>query len=679
MLTNSKITIEGSDAPKASDQEESPVETAESGGTTRQPALVVPVVAIAKQPETAVNGPLIVKNAPVYQFAKTGAGQKTVGTYKRSLSEEKILGDPKRVRTGPIERMITPKLPPIPGRNRRKPPTIDSDAIRERAHVVLSDLLPEGSKTNVYYTLEEVAKLNEHIRSAGNIRSDITRSGLSLTVLVRQAEELWKEMRSKYNILAEEASTEKAARLLLEDRVKALEVHNDSHSSIEVEDQVTHSEFNSLREQNAALQAKVEELSKTIAELAAAKPASTPAALDSEVHALREQNQALSAEVAALKETTATPPSCESQSGAQPPLSSELAKAQQEILILREELKGLKEEKAKWESDPKSGKSGKTGKNKGKNNGKNQQNQKPKQVKGGVQNADPKPTVPITPSGSKEVGTIPDGESKGDNSGDGSSDGTANDGFTVVNRRKPRSKHKPRTRNEAIVIKADEKSYASLLRNLRSNEEFKELGEATKSVRRTRQNELLLILKKGTKPSSEYARLVTESVGSDEIKVRSLCSETTLQCKNLDETVTAEDLLDAITTQCLTGTLSVPVQLRKYNQGTQTATFKLPAKIAAMVLKVGKIKVNWSVCPVSAIERPTVCFKCLEYGHKSWSCKGPDRSKLCRRCGAEGHQSKGCTAKAKCLICTGDDSNHVTGSYNCPSFRSANEKLRPCK
>ncbi|XP_038106605.1 uncharacterized protein LOC119766237 [Culex quinquefasciatus] len=588
MLKNSKITIEGSDAPQASDQEECPVETAESGGTTRQPALVVPVVAIANQPETAVNGPLIVKNAPVYQFAKTGAGQKTVGTYKRSLSEEKILGDPKRVRTGPIERMITPKLPPIPGRNRRKPRTIDSDAIRERAHVVLSDLLPEGSKTNVYYTLEEVAKLNEHIRSAGNIRSDITRSGLSLTVLVRQAEELWKEMRSKYNILAEEASTEKAARLLLEDRVKALEVHNDSHSSIEVEDQVTHSEFNSLREQNAALQAKVEELSKTIAELAAAKPASTPAALDR--HHLR------------------------------------LAKAQQEILILREELKGLKEEKAKWESNPKPGKSGKTGKNKGKNNGKNQQNQKPKQVKGGVQNADPKPTVPITPSGSKDVGTIPDGESKGDNSGDESGDGTANDGFTVVNRRKPRSKHKPRTRNEAIAIKADEKSYASLLRNLRSNEEFKELGEATKSVRRTRQNELLLILKKGTKPSSEYARLVTESVGSDEIKVRSLCSETTLQCKNLDETVTAEDLLDAITTQCLTGTLSVPVQLRKYNQGTQTATFKLPAKIAAMVLKVGKIKVNWSVCPVSAIERPTVCFKCLEYGHKSWSCKGPDRT-----------------------------------------------------
>ncbi|KAL1378684.1 hypothetical protein pipiens_015421 [Culex pipiens pipiens] len=356
---------------------------------------------------------------------------------------------------------------------------ISEHHLKHKITIDNNDLLPEGSKTNVYYTLEEVAKLNEHIRSAGNIRSDITRSGLSLTVLVRQAEELWKEMRSKYNTLAEEASTEKAARLLLEDRVKALEVHNDSHSSIEVEDQVTHSEFNSLREQNAALQATVEELSKTIAELAAAKPASTPAVLDSEVYAFREQNQALSAEVAALRETTVTPPACESQSGAQSPLSSELAKAQQEILNLREELKGLKEEKAKWESGPKPGKSDKTGKDKGKNKGKNQQSQKPKQAKGGVQNADPKPTAPITPSGSKEVGTSPNGESQGGNPGDESSDGHANDGFTVVNRRKPRSKHKPRTRNEAIAIKADEKSYASLLRNLRSNEEFKELAQPT--------------------------------------------------------------------------------------------------------------------------------------------------------------------------------------------------------
>ncbi|KAL1391451.1 hypothetical protein pipiens_012376, partial [Culex pipiens pipiens] len=376
-----------------------------------------------------------------------------------------------------------------------------------------------NSRTNVHYTIEEVDRLNDFIQNAGNIRNDITRSGLSLSVLARHAEVLWKELRSKYNPLVEEASAEKAARLLLEQRVMALEVHNDSHPSIEVEDQVTPSEFQALWEQNAALQATVEELSKTITELASAKSASEQAALNSEVSALREQNLALTAEVAALRETAVTQPPSESQSEAEATLSLELAKAQQEILSLREDLKSLKEEAAKRELESKSGK----------NKGKNQGRQKPKQAKGGAKNANPKPAVPKTPPGSQEDVTSLEGASQGGSPGDGSVEGNANDDFTVVNRRKPRSKHKPRLRNEAIAIKADEQSYASLLRNMRSNDDFKDLGEATKSVRRTRRNELLLILKKGVKPSSEYARLVAESVGSDEIKVRSLCPDTTLQ------------------------------------------------------------------------------------------------------------------------------------------------------
>lgn len=666
MLKNlNKIINDGSEALDALVAEESPVENAEQGGTSSQPALVEPAVAMAlwleKSKQSQPIGPVV----PAFSFGtpREYNDESAKESSKRKLARESIEEIPKRVRWGVKDLTKTER------KRRRVPTTVDSVEIRARAHVELSDLLMVNSKTNVHYTIEEVDRLNDFIQNAGNIRNDITRSGLSLSVLARHAEELWKELRSKYNALVEEASAEKAARLLLEQRVMALEVHNDSHPSIEVEDQVTHSEFQALREQNAALQATVEELSKTITELASAKPASDQAALNSEVSALREQNLALTAEVAALRETAVTQPPSESQSEAEATLSLELAKAQQEILSLREDLKSLKEEAAKRELESKSGK----------NKSKNQGRQKPKRAKGGAKNANPKPAVPKMPPGSQEDVTSPEGASQGGSPGDGSIEGNANDDFTVVNRRKPRAKHKPRLRNEAIAIKADEQSYASLLRNMRSNDDFKDLGEATKSVRRTRRNELLLILKKGVKPSSEYARLVAESVGSDEIKVRSLCPETTLQCKNLDETVTAEDLLDAITAQCLTGTLSAPVQLRKYNQGTQTATFKLPAKIAAMVLKVGKIKVNWSVCPVSAIERPTVCFRCLEYGHKSWACKGPDRSKLCRRCGAEGHQSKGCTAKAKCLICTGDGSNHTTGSYTCPSFRSAFDKLRPCK
>lgn len=657
----------GSDAPKALDDEEGPVEHTELEEEILQPVPVVPEGAIVV-PVIPIAGPSVAPGGPIFPFLKEGVRHYkglVTSSPKRPPPRASFEGDHKRPRVGLKELTKGQLLLPKPARRRRALTTVDSDVIRARAHVELSDLLMENSRTNVHFTIEEITRLNDHIRNAGNVRNDITISGLSLSVLVRQAEELWKEMRSKYNTLAAEASTERAERLLLEERVKALEVHNDSHSFMEVEDQVPLSEFHALREQNAVLLARVEELTKTIAELATAKPISTDreVALESEASSLREQNLALSAEVAALKE--GIPTRIESPlPKAATASSSGLTRSMQEVTSLRKELNALKEAGAKKEKL-----------NLKKNKKSNQK--KLEQEKGGASNANLEPVGPGTPSASQGEDDSPARVSKSDNQG---SDDDAGANFTVVNRKKARKpRRKPRSKSEAIAIKANEPDYGDLLRRLRTDDGLKDLGEATKTVRRTRQNELLLILKKGAKPSCEYARLVEERVGSDEIKIRSLGAETTLQCKNLDETVTAKDLLDAISTQCLTGTLSTPVQLRKYRQGTQTATFKLPAATAAMVLKVGKIKVNWSVCPVTVVERPTVCFRCLEFGHRSWACKGPDRSKLCRRCGAEGHQSKDCKDKAKCLICTGDGGSHATGSYNCPSFKSAMEKLRPCK
>lgn len=537
-------------------------------------------------------------------------------------------------------------------RRGRRPVTVDADEVRARAHVKLEDLLGENSRTNVHFTTEEVIRLNDFIRTAGNIRGDITKSGLSLLVLVRHAEELWMEMRSKYSALEREARTERAERLLLDERVQALENHNNSQSPMEV-DQVPLSEFIALKEQNTVLAAKVEELTITIAEYVNATPVNTngEAALTSELTSLREENSALKAEVAALKLSISNP------SESQPSMeSTELSKLQQEILSLRSRLKS-KEDTQKVKDTP----------TKSMVKSKDNRPKKPSKQKGsaaGSNNDQGGPSPSLEVPGND--GTIPEGTP------------SEGDGFTLVKRKKPR-KPKVRMKSEAVAIKASEAEYANILKKLRRDPNLAQLGRETKTVRRTRQNELLLVLNKGAKhESQEYARLVTEAVGSGDVKVRSLGTETTLQCKNLDETVTAEVLLEAITTQCDTGPLNTPVQLRRYSQGTQTATFKLPASLANMVLKVGKIKVNWSVCPITVFERPAICFKCLGYDHKSWDCKGPDRSKMCRRCGAEGHKANGCKAKPKCLICT-EGGNHATGSSVCPSFKSALKKMRPCR
>lgn len=530
-------------------------------------------------------------------------------------------------------------------RGRRVPITVDADEIRASAHVELSDLLGVNCRTNVHFTFEEVQRLNDFIKSAGNIRSDITRSGLSLLVLVRQAEELWKEMRSRYAALEQEARTERAERILLEARVKALEDHNTSHPLMEVDERGPWSETHTLREQNAVLIAKVEELTKALNERVAAPPAAQDpevAELARSKSELQEKNQALSVEVTKLTET---------------------------ISALRE---SMSRDKLEEPSELQSQEGPAMSKSEKRNRKKKRNASEPSKTEGSASSAASSAEVAICPVAQATVG---------DTTGDGTGKEDAG-GFTLVQRKKARSsKPKPRTKSEAVAIKAEESEYANILRRLRSDPGLVDLGRDTKSVRRTRQNELLLILNKGAKTnSSEYARRVREVVGNDSnTTVRALGSEISLQCKNLDETVRAEDLLVAISTQCGIEPLQTSMQFRRYAQGTQTATFKLPATIATTVLKVGKIKVNWSICPITTIDRPAVCFKCLQFGHKSWDCKGPDRSKLCRKCGKEGHKASVCKEKPRCLICTEGGVNHVTGSYNCPSFKRAQNKLRPCK
>lgn len=628
-----------------------PLTSEENATVSTQLALVAPTP-VRVAPGTAVPYERIGMVTPVLNFPMEEPRIPSSAAFKRRLSLARGSLDenmPKRSKVG------VKALSRSDRRGKRGPITVDAEEIRSRAHVELEDLLGEDARTNVHFTLHEIDRLNDFIQNAGNIRGDITKSGLSLYVLVRHAEDLWKDLKSKYKDLLREASTARAERLLLEDRVKALEDHNTSHTHMDV-DQAPLSELAELREQNAVLTSKVEELTKTIAEHASTPPANSTveAALTSEINSLRGENSALRTEVAALKGTISI--LSESQLGATTTEPPEPSKLQEAPSSMHAELKGKEEAAAKSE-----------GQNLGKKRSKRPMKQSKAKSSANRANSDSAASTSRETSGTTNGPTT-----------DGVSGKEDSDGFVTVQRKKPR-KPKLRSKSEAVAIKANEAEYASILQKLRQDPTLAELGRETKTVRRTRTNELLLILNKGAKHAShEYARLVKEVVGSD-TTVRPLGTESTLQCKNLDETVTPEVLLEAISTQCDTGTLNTPVQMRKYAQGTQSAVFKLPAILANKVLKAGKIKVNWSVCPVSVFERPAACFRCQGYGHKAWGCKGPDRSKLCRRCGTEGHKAKGCKAKPKCLICPSESNNHATGSAACPCLKRALEQLRPCK
>lgn len=197
----------------------------------------------------------------------------------------------------------------------------------------LDDLLVDSGRTNVHFTLKEIQRLNELIRTTGNVKHDIAQSGNSLLVLVRLAENLWKEMLDRYNLLLEEARAERVARLSLEERVSALELH-ESQTRMEVDGQVPMSEIHALRAQNAVLAQKVEELTKTLAEHVAAIP-NHPSddASNTELLALREENSGLRKHVTEL--TTSVSVMEQAQLAMEASHSEELSKLRQEIVTLQ--------------------------------------------------------------------------------------------------------------------------------------------------------------------------------------------------------------------------------------------------------------------------------------------------------------------------------------------------------
>lgn len=234
-----------------------------------------------------------------------------------------------------------------------------------------------------------------------------------------------------------------------------------------------------------------------------------------------------------------------------------------------------------------------------------------------------------------------------------------------------------RSKGDALVIEANTNvSYAAILRKVREAPELKELGEKVVRTRRTQKGEMLFELQKDPSvKSAAFRELVANALGK-EATVKALSQETVVECRDLDEITTEQELQNALKTQCELGDEPLVIRMRRAYGGTQTATIRLSALAAPKLLTKGKIKVGWSVCALKAIPRVAKelerCFKCWGFGHQARNCDGPDRSKSCRKCGENGHFASDCAKPPRCMLCKKEDGNdHMTGGFKCPSYQKA--------
>ena len=161
----------------------------------------------------------------------------------------------------------------------------------------------------------------------------------------------------------------------------------------------------------------------------------------------------------------------------------------------------------------------------------------------------------------------------------------------------------------------DGESYAEILKEMNAKMNPQILGAEVLSIRRTRKEEILLVLKKGDDVLA-FQKALDQAVGQ-RAEVKSLVSKRSLEVRDLDETVTREEVVAAL---CITlGKPDLADQCRLYKRcgGVQTAVVCFTEADARSFLGLGKLRVGWVNCHIREHVEVVRCFRCQGYVHVS--------------------------------------------------------------
>ena len=202
-------------------------------------------------------------------------------------------------------------------------------------------------------------------------------------------------------------------------------------------------------------------------------------------------------------------------------------------------------------------------------------------------------------------------------------------------------------------------------------------GAEVLSIRRTRKEEILLVLKKGGDVSA-FEKALDQAVGQ-KAEVKSLVSKRSVEIRDLDETITREKVVDALCIALGKPDLRDQCRLYKRFSGVQTTVVCLTEADARSLFGLGKLRVGWVNCRIREHVEVAHCFRCQGYGHVWRGCTLPGRKDACWRCSGASHVAKECKALPRCLSCADrgeKDVAHASGSGSCPIFRGKLRRLR---
>ena len=246
---------------------------------------------------------------------------------------------------------------------------------------------------------------------------------------------------------------------------------------------------------------------------------------------------------------------------------------------------------------------------------------------------------------------------------------------TTPRRQAQKGKKKPAT--DAIKITAQSgASYADILRNIKSGIQK---PDDLVGFRRTKKEDILIVLKKGGKAEELKNSLTALVDGKAEVvTLTSKPRKMILEIRHMDESTCDTEVTEALQVKLGRDVGDIGLKIYRGYGHTKTAVFTVPELDGENLLKDSRIAIGWNMCRVRKRVEVTQCCKCLGFGHTRAKCNGPERKGACWKCGQEGHQKKKCNNNPKCFACEskGFECEHIQGSRRCQCFSEERRKLQ---
>lgn len=241
---------------------------------------------------------------------------------------------------------------------------------------------------------------------------------------------------------------------------------------------------------------------------------------------------------------------------------------------------------------------------------------------------------------------------------------------------KKNRKRKPRPRLDAVIIKpASGKSFADILKNI-NEATIPEEGPRIEKYSKTRNGSLLLKFKGNTGNTTAVAEALAKAAETTG-QLESLPAVTTVRVFDLNSGITVEQVQRAVKNVIPDLPTEPVVTLSNPNQREQVIAFvTLPARMAVTFMEKKVLSVGPFRCRIRQYNRVRRCYKCLGFGHTSYTCKGPDRTEHCHKCAEKGHKAAGRKNEDKCIVCIDsgkpeEETKHRLGTGRCKTYREA--------